>query len=101
MLDMLEHLLSLTEPAKDYLSIDSRERWSEIAAKVADMREQPSEIRVICFVEGGVVQGARASVPVNFNVFDQDNRDATEDEAEIAEFDTLLAEYESLPEPIY
>lgn len=44
--------------------------------------ESLRNITVICFVEGGNVQGARASHPVTFEVNDADNLEAAEAEDE-------------------
>ena len=56
--------------------------------------------RVVVYVEGGLVQGARASVPVNLSVLDHGSLD-TDDEGEIQKYEELEAEYDALPEAIY
>ena len=65
--------------------------------------------RVICVVEGGNVQGARANVPVSFDVLDRDNQAAANEEKdktpgaadEAQRYADLEAEYETLPEAVY
>lgn len=39
MLDMLEELLSLTEPLRDQLHGDEYKAWERISAKTADIRD--------------------------------------------------------------
>jgi len=62
-----------------------------------DQMEPP---RIIVYVEGGLVQGARANVPVNLSVLDHGSLD-TDDEGEIRKYAELEAEYDALPEGIY
>ena len=57
----------------------------------------PTETRVVCFVEGGMVQGARANVPgIRFEVCDAD----CEEDGDVY-VGVRSPEYESLPVAIY
>ncbi len=58
--------------------------------------------RVIAFVEGGVVQAARTSVPMDFQVLDLDNWSAAdhEDAEQVAAYAQAEAEYYNLQEEV-
>ena len=58
------------------------------------------EPRVIAYVEGGVLQGARASESLSFDVWDMDNQEASSGE-ELKPFAELKKEYEDLPFGVY
>ena len=59
------------------------------------MDSQPECPRVIVYVEGGIVQGVRASEFMDLNVLDEDNPVQDEEEREIRE--RLQEEYDNLP----
>ena len=64
-------------------------------AYLVKSEEQP--IRVIAVVEGGVLQFARCSRPVNFDVADLDNLACGSGDEEESRIKALAAEAESLP----
>lgn len=73
---------------REALGIDEHYRADELAAPLI------KPLQVVAYVEGGVVQAARASAPVSFGVIDMDNlqADATADDIE-----DIMSAYEDLP----
>jgi hypothetical protein len=60
------------------------------------------KITVGVLVEGGVVQWARASVPVDFLLFDNDNyEDDDTTDAELEEMNETLRTINALPEVVF
>ena len=89
--------------AQAILDQAKRQDLSMVANRHAYLRtllDQMEPPRVIVFVEGGLVQGARSSIPVNLGVLDHGSLD-TDDEGEIRKYEELEAKYDALPEAIY
>lgn len=58
-------------------------------------------MRVIVYVEGGVVQGIRASGPIQVDVLDMDDKTRVDSLKDSQRLETLEVEYHSLPFAAY
>jgi len=65
------------------------------------VKPEPEPIRVIALVEGGVLQSARSTVPVSFDVADLDVLECDADKDTADRVNALAAEFDNLPHPVF
>lgn len=99
------NLLRALGEASLYLDYQADEKFTDAQFdEMVAYLESLKDIRVVCTVQGGNVQAARATHPLKFDVLDFDNLQAFgEDESskEYKRLSKLDEEYPSIPVPVY